>query len=176
LELRKKRFGQLEVLLVCDACNHFHINANGTPAKVQCPQAAPAPIPIPSTPPPAAPQTTGNGVAIEQVVEAVTTLKGHLPHSASSSFWVNVGAQLGTELWAGRSLHSGKVTPLFCYEWEERMENAHVPDDRSIPKCAVPSFRLEIFCENQERQLIEVKFDPQLWERKEYTCEARPVK
>jgi hypothetical protein len=48
--------------------------ANGTPAKMQLPKAAPAPIQAPTTP--AAPKATGNGVPIEQVVGAVTTLKG----------------------------------------------------------------------------------------------------
>jgi hypothetical protein len=60
--------------------------ANGTPAKMQPPKAAPAPIkahatptsaPIqaPSKPTPAAPKATSNGVGIEQLVEAITTLK-----------------------------------------------------------------------------------------------------
>jgi hypothetical protein len=44
--------------------------ANGKPASVKPSTAAPAPISAPATP-----KATGNGAAVEQVVEAVTTIK-----------------------------------------------------------------------------------------------------
>jgi hypothetical protein len=46
-------------------------NGKGTPVPVKLPTTAPAPSPARVMP-----KTTGNGVAIEEVVEAVSTIKG----------------------------------------------------------------------------------------------------
>jgi hypothetical protein len=59
---------------------------------------------------------------------------------------------------AVRPIHPNNPIPLFASDYDVHASSSRSTDFRVVPWCRPPAIDLEVFCENQPRQVRKVRF------------------
>jgi hypothetical protein len=76
-----------------------------------------------------------------------------------TDLWGTYNRPDGFEFASHRPLHPGRWTPLFQSQREVEARASASSRHKVVPYCPAPSLSLVVFCENQERQDIQITFD-----------------
>jgi hypothetical protein len=118
----------------------------------------------------------GTATARDAFVQLRHNVGGDILLEPAQGCWTPYLTPSGQEFESARPLHPAKVTPLFEARWDLAVMTAWSSGFQAVPPCSHPCFDLEVFCENQERQVIKLEFDiDELPAKGQCLREATPV-